>query len=374
MKKTISVEERDSVTIERPVLRLGKHQPKFPLIQGGMGVAISGPSLAGHVALCGGIGTIASVGLACNHPMYNGRNYFEANKVAIVDALKSARSIAPEGVIAVNCMVALTDYEQHIRAACEGGVDVIISGAGLPLRLPEYSKGYPDVALVPIVSSTKAASLILRRWEKLYGRLPDGFVVETPLYAGGHLGVTKIEQVDAPEFSLETVVPELVQYLSDGGFDIPVVAAGGIWDRGDMEHAFSLGARGVQMGTRFACTIEGDASDRFKQAFIDAKEEDVVIIQSPAGLPGRALRNPFIDQYLKGHVESKPCIANCLTHCRYRNERETFCIAQALVDAFQGRWETGLFFCGSNVTRVTKQDRVPDIIRELFPESGAAAE
>ena len=374
MKKTISVEERDSVTRERPVLRLGKYQPKFPLIQGGMGVAISGPSLAGHVALCGGIGTIASVGLACNHPMYNGRNYFEANKVAIVDALKSARSIAPEGVIAINCMVALTDYEQHIRAACEGGVDVIISGAGLPLRLPEYSKGYPDVALVPIVSSTKAASLILRRWEKLYGRLPDGFVVETPLYAGGHLGVTKIEQVDAPEFSLETVVPELVQYLADGGFDIPVVAAGGIWDRGDMEHAFSLGARGVQMGTRFACTVEGDASDRFKQAFIDAKEEDVVIIQSPAGLPGRALRNPFIDQYLKGHVESKPCIANCLIHCRYRNERETFCIAQALVDAFQGRWDTGLFFCGSNVTRVTKQDRVPDIIAELFPEGGAAAE
>ena len=128
------------------------------------------------------------------------------------------------------------------------------------------------------------------------------------------------------------------------------------------------------MGTRFACTVEGDASERFKQAFIDAKEEDVVIIQSPAGLPGRALRNPFIDQYLKGHVESKPCIANCLTHCRYRNERETFCIAQALVDAFQGRWDTGLFFCGSNVTRVTKQDRVPDIIAELFPEGGAAAE
>lgn len=367
MKKTISVEERDSVTRERPVLRLGKHQPKFPLIQGGMGVAISGPSLAGHVALCGGIGTIASVGLACNHPMYNGRNYFEANKVAIVDALKSARSIAPEGVIAINCMVALTDYEQHIRAACEGGVDVIISGAGLPLRLPEYSKEYPDVALVPIVSSTKAASLILRRWEKLYGRLPDGFVVETPLYAGGHLGVTKIEQVDAPEFSLETVVPELVQYLADGGFDIPVVAAGGIWDRGDMEHAFSLGARGVQMGTRFACTEEGDASDRFKQAYVEATEDDVVLIHSPAGLPGRAIRNPFVARYLEGNVTSSPCFANCLTHCRYRETRETFCIAAALVEAFKGDWEKGLFFCGSNVSKIRRIEKVPEIIAELFP-------
>ena len=356
------------MTIERPVLRLGKHQPKYPLIQGGMGVAISGPSLAGNVALCGGIGTIASVGLACNHPLYDGKNYFEANKVAVRDAIRSARAIAGGGVIAVNCMVALTDYDQHVRSACEGGVDVIISGAGLPLRLPEYTKDFPDVALVPIVSTTKAASLILRRWEKLYGRLPDGFVVETPLYAGGHLGVTKMEQVDAPEFSLETVVPELVAYLADGGFGIPVVAAGGIWDRKDIEHAFSLGARGVQMGTRFACTVEGDASDRFKQAFIDAKEEDVVIIQSPAGLPGRALRNPFINQYLNGHVESKPCIANCLTHCRYRNERETFCIAQALVDAFEGRWEEGLFFCGSNVTRVTRQERVRDIVEELFSD------
>ncbi len=353
-----------------PVLKLGKHQPRYPMIQGGMGVAISGPKLAGHVAKCGGVGTIASVGLACNTPYYNGKNYYEANEIAVREGIEEARRISgPEGVIAVNCMVALTDYDRHVRSACEGGVDVIISGAGLPLRLPEYAKDYPEVALVPIVSSVKAASLITRRWEKTYGRTPDGFVMETPKYAGGHLGGMKMEQVDDDAYSLEKVVPELVEFVErELGKDVPVIAAGGIWDRSDMEWAFGLGARGVQIGTRFACTFEGDAADRFKQAYIDAREEDVVLIQSPAGLPGRVLRSPFVEKYLQGVVESKPCIANCLTHCRYKSERETFCIAQALIDAFKGNWEEGLFFCGSNVTKIDRMVHVADIMKELFPE------
>lgn len=355
---------------ELPVLKIGKHQPRYPLIQGGMGVSISGPLLAGAAARCGIVGTIASVGLACNHPAYNGKNYFEANQTAVKDGIMKAREIAGHGgVIAVNCMVALTDYDRHIHAACEGGVDVIISGAGLPLRLPEYTKDFPDVALVPIVSSVKAAELITRRWQKTYGRVPDGFVMETPKYAGGHLGVTKMEQVDDDVFSLEAVVPVLAEYVArELGPDVPVIAAGGIWDREDMLRAFALGAKGVQVGTRFACTYEGDAAERFKQAYIDATEDDVVIIQSPAGLPGRALKSPFIKQYIEGHVESKPCIANCLTHCRYRNEKETFCIAQALIDAYHGNWEEGLFFCGSNVTRITKKEHVEDIVRTFFPE------
>ena len=193
-------------------------------------------------------------------------------------------------------------------------------------------------------------------------------MVETPLYAGGHLGVTKMEQVENEEFSLEKVVPEVVEYVEkELKTPTPVIAAGGIWTREDIEHAFDLGASGVQMGTSFACTYEGAASDRFKQAYIDATEEDVVIIQSPAGLPGRALRSPFIDKYLReGTVGNKPCIANCLTHCRYRTARKTFCIAQALIDAFFGNWEEGLFFCGTNVTRITKKEYVADIIAELF--------
>lgn len=350
-----------------PTLKIGKHQPRYPLIQGGMGVKISGPRLAGAVARAGAVGTIATVGLAVDSPHYQGRNYFDANVLALKEALAEARAAAPGGVLAVNAMVALTDYEMHIRAACEGGTDIIISGAGLPLKLPEYAKDFPDVALVPIVSSTKAASLIIRRWEKQYGRMPDGLVVETPLHAGGHLGATKLEQVTDPALALEVVVPELLAFLKDeAGLDIPVIAAGGIWDRADMERAFAYGASGVQMGTRFACTAEGDAADRFKQAFIDAKEEDVVIIKSPVGIPGRALKTPFVAKYLEGDVTSKPCIANCLAHCSYRNDRSAFCIAQALVDAYRGDYENGLFFCGDNVTKCTRIETVDEIIEELF--------
>lgn len=352
-----------------PVLKIGKHTPRYPLIQGGMGVRISGPGLAGAVARAGGIGTIASVGLAVASDIYDGRNYFEVNQIVLRQDVEKAKKRSGGGIIAVNAMVALTDYDLHIKASCEGCADIIISGAGLPLRLPELTKGFPDVALVPIVSSTKAASLIVRRWEKLYHRLPDAFVVETPLYAGGHLGVTKMEQVMDQSLSLETVIPELVRYIDEEvGEDIPVIGAGGIWDRDDMERVFALGARGVQMGTRFATTVEGDADMRFKQALIDAKEEDVVIIKSPVGIPGRALRSPFIKKFLEGTVESKPCFANCLSYCSYRTDKQAFCIAQALVDAFRGNWEEGLFFCGSNVAKITRMETVYEIFDDLFGE------
>lgn len=351
-----------------PELRLGKHRPRYPLIQGGMGVLISGPRLAAAVAREGGVGTIASVGVACRSSSYfQGRNYFQANQLALRDAIHEARAAAPGGVLAVNAMVALTDYDLHITTACESGIDVLITGAGLPLKLPELTKNFPDVALVPIVSSVRAAQLIVRKWEKSYGRLPDAFVVETPLHAGGHLGATKMEHVTDPAFSLEAVVPELVSTVEkEFQADIPVIAAGGIWTAEDMEAVFALGARGVQVGTRFACTHEGDASDRFKQAYIDAREEDVVVIMSPVGIPGRALRNPFVERYLAGNVESKPCIANCLTFCSYKKERKAFCIAQALIDAYEGRWEEGLFFCGDNVTRCTRMESVPEIFDVFF--------
>ena len=353
-----------------PVLRIGKYQPKYPLIQGGMGVDISGSNLAGYAAKYGAVGTIASVGLAHDSPLYQmeKHNYFDVNEIVIKEAIAKAKKIAGhEGIIAVNCMVALTDYDRQVRSSAEGGADIIISGAGLPLRLPDYTKDFPDVALVPIVSSAKAASLISRHWEKKYHRLPDAFIVEEPATAGGHLGAMTIEQVYDESLRLEHAVPDVVRYVHDEmKSDIPVIAAGGIWDRNDLERVFALGASGVQMGTRFACTFEGDASDRFKQAYIDAKEEDVVLIHSPAGLPGRAIKNPFVAKYLEGEVESKPCFANCLSHCRYRKTKETFCIAAALVDAQAGNWDTGLFFCGSNVVKVNKVEHVEDIINELF--------
>ena len=349
-------------------LKIGKHTPKYPLIQGGMGVKISGSSLAGAVARAGGIGTIASVGLACDDPMFTGKNYFDANELVMQESIRQARKTAPDGVIAVNCMSVLTDYDRHVRGACKAGVDIIISGSGLPMKLPEYTKDYPDVALVPIVSSLKAADLIVRRWEKLYGRQPDGFIMETPLHAGGHLGATKMEQITDPAFSLEVVVPELVNYIANTvKSDIPIIAAGGIWGREDMLAAFELGARGVQVGTRFACAVEGDANIRFKQAMVDATEEDVDLIMSPVGIPGRAIRNPFVNRYLEGKAESKPCVAACLSHCEYIKTRKTFCIAQALVDAYRGEWETGLFFAGDNVAKCKKIETVAEIFAAFFP-------
>ena len=362
-----------------PVLKIGKHQPRYPLIQGGMGVAISGANLAGHVAACGGIGTIASVGLCHNSPYFKEKGYFVANQIVMREAVQKAKKIAEENikpmigdskpVVAVNCMVALTDYDTQVRSSCEGGVDIIISGAGLPLRLPEYTKDFPDVALVPIVSSAKAASLIARRWEKHYGRVPDGFVVETPHTAGGHLGASAIEQVYAPELALDVTLPDVVKYVAEElKSDIPVIAAGGIWDRADMLGAFDLEAKGVQVGTRFVCTEECDADIRFKQAYIDATEDDIVLINSPAGLPGRAIRNPFIAAYLEGNAKSKPCFANCLSHCRYKKDRSTFCIAMALLDGCLGNWESGLFFCGTNAVKAEKIETVEQVMRDFFPE------
>lgn len=347
-----------------PILKIGKYQPRYPIIQGGMGVMISGPSLAGATAAAGLVGTIASVGLAATLPDYDGHNIVEENKKALKLYIARARAASNGGVLAVNCMCALTDYEEQIKTVCEAGIDIIISGAGLPLHLPNLTAAYPDVALVPIVSSVKAADILVRRWSR-FNRLPDGFVVETPNAAGGHLGARDEVHAMDPNLSLEKVVPELVTWLKAQGINIPVIAAGGIWDRADMMHAFSLGASGVQMGTRFAATVEGDASPRFKQAFVDAKKEDIVLIMSPCGLPGRAIRSPMVEHYLTGDVTSRPCMANCLAHCRYRVDRKTFCIAAAMVDAWKGDWEHGLFFCGSNVWKVKSIPHVKEIVDEL---------
>lgn len=239
---------------ELPILSIGKHQPKYPIVQGGMGVMISGPKLAGAVAAEGGIGTLASVGLGVLTEGYNAKNFAERNSEMLKKYIKQAKDAAMGGVLAVNCMCALCDYESLVRTSCEAGADIIVSGAGLPLKLPELTEGFPDVALVPIVSSVKAANIIVSRWKKHYDRYPDGIVVETPNTAGGHLGARDIEQVSDPALSLKVVVPALVDYLKENEIDIPVIAAGGIWDSTDISEAFSMGAKGVQLGTRFAAT------------------------------------------------------------------------------------------------------------------------
>lgn len=356
-----------------PVLTIGKYTPKYPIIQGGMGIRVSASRLAGAVAKAGGVGTIASVELGISSQFFTGKNHAEANRLALAYELATARKTAPDGILAVNNMVALTDYEDAVRTSAESGAQVIISGAGLPMQLPEFTKDHPDVALVPIVSSVKAARLIIKKWEKLYSRLPDAIIVEDPGKAGGHLGA-KMEEVYSPEMSLGVVVPELVEFLDkELKVDIPVVAAGGIWDRADMLWAFSLGARGIQMGTRFVCTHECDAADEFKQKYLNCTQEDISLIKSPVGLPGRAIRTEFIDKLKDGPPKDHKCRAVCLKHCSFKTDKTAFCINIALSNAHKGDVEHGLVFCGSNAYRCNEIISVNDIFEELFQPEKAVS-
>jgi len=347
-------------------MKIGKHEVRYPLIQGGMGVRISGGNLAGHVAKCGGVGLVATPGLGLNTPRYDGNNYFGAQPQALKDELRKAYAIAPDGVIGTNCMVAITDYVDMVRASCEGGAKIIVSGAGLPLNLPELTADWPDVALVPIASSVKAAELIARKWSKAYRRLPDAVVVEDPDTAGGHLG-EKLEKIGDGSYDQYATVRGVKAYFRDEfGADIPVIAAGGIWDRADLEHALAQGADGVQMASRFVCTEECDAEPAFKQAYLDCCKEDIGLMMSPAGLPGRALI-ANIDAIRARDLEMNPgCPTGCLKKCSYKAEQERFCIVHALDRAQRGDVETGLIFCGTNAWRAERIETVAEIFAELF--------
>jgi len=348
-------------------LTIGRHSVPFPIIQGGMGVRVSGSRLAGNVALCGGIGLIAAAGLALNSEHYNGKNFFTADRQALIDELRKAYEIAPNGVIGVNAMVAVSNYDDVVRASCEGGAKVIVSGAGLPMNLPGLTAEYPDVALVPIVSSVKAAELICRKWHKSFKRLPDAIVVEDPDTAGGHLG-EKPELIGTGQYDQYATVRGVKSYLKDKlNLEIPVIAAGGVWDRQDLQHALAQGADGVQMGTRFVVTEECDADDSFKQAYINCTKEDIGLIMSPAGLPGRAL-TANIDQVRQRDVDLDiRCPSGCLKKCAYKAGQERFCIVHALDRAQQGDMKTGLIFCGSNAYKADRISTVKEIFEELFP-------
>lgn len=349
-------------------MRIGKHEVRYPLIQGGMAVRISAHRLAGHVARCGGVGLVATAGIGLNSPRFTGGNYFAAEPQALKDELAKAYEIAPDGVIGTNCMVAVTDYAELVKASCEGGAKLIVSGAGLPLSLPELTADWPDVALVPIVSSVKAAELIARKWHKAYNRLPDAVVVEDPDTAGGHLG-EKLENIGTGQYDQYTTVRGVKAYFRDTWqLEIPIIAAGGIWDRADLENALEQGADGVQMGTRFVCTEECDADDAFKQAYLDCKKEDIGLLMSPAGLPGRALIGN-VEAIRERDLKMTPtCPTGCLRKCAYKSEGERFCIVHALDRAQRGDTETGLVFCGTNAWKATRIETVAEIFAELFTQ------
>ena len=346
--------------------RIGRHEVRYPLIQGGMGVRVSAGSLAGHVAKCGGVGIVAAAGIALNSGHYNGRNYLAAEQEAIKDELRKAYAIAPDGIIGVNVMVALSDFENLVKAAIEGGAKVIICGAGLPLSLPELTAHAPDVALVPIVSSVRAAQLIAKKWDKGYGRLPDAVLVEDPDTAGGHLG-EKLENIGSGEYDHYGTVRALKEFFrSEYGVEMPVIAAGGIWDRADLEYALAQGADAVQMASRFVPTVECDAADSFKQMYLDCRQEDIGLIMSPAGLPGRAIlkNQENIVQYDRDHHTR--CKTGCLKKCSYKENGERFCIVFALDRAERGDVETGLVFCGTNAWKADRITTVQEIFDELF--------
>ncbi len=351
-----------------PPLQIGSYTIPVPILQGGMGVRVSAHRLASAVANEGGVGIIATVALSLASKYYEkGRDYYRANIKALIDELNDARRLSPNGINGVNCMVAIRDFEAMVRTSVEHGAQIIVSGAGLPLRLPEFTSSNKQTALIPIISSLRAATLLSKRWYKLYKRLPDALIFEDPNRAGGHLGVKFIKQLFTKEFDSDTVLPELAEWSrKQYGDEIPIITAGGVWDRQDIDHALSLGAKGVQMASRFICTYECDAHDSYKQAFIDAKAGDVVIVDSPAGLPGRALNTAFTKALLRGGEVANTCIATCLEACRCREEKETFCIAMALHRAQQGDMENGLVFTGSNAVRHTGIVHVHDIFQELI--------
>lgn len=346
-----------------PSLHIGKHIAPYPIIQGGMGVGVSGASLASAVANAGGIGIIATMGLGLNSFYYKKRRFFEASRLALIDEIEQARYLSPQGVLGINVMVAAKDYETVVRTGAESGIDLIVSGMGIPLKLPAYTQDYADVALVPIVSTLEAAQKICRHWEREYNRLPDAFIIKNPHRVGGHFSVNSTDES-------ENIIADLLKYLDEKiGENIPLIAAGGIWSRQDIDLALSLGAKGVQIGTRFITTDECDADPSYKLFHLEANPEDIVIAPSPVGMPGRVINNAFAQKAIAGDLDlEQRCIANCLQSCKCRDERETYCIIQALDRAARGDVEHGLVFAGSGAGRSQTIMPVAKLIQELVTD------
>ncbi len=351
-------------------LTIGELTAGIPVIQGGMGVGVSLSGLAGAVAAKGGIGIISTAQIGFREPDYH-QNPHEANLRAVKKEIRRAKELAHGGIVGVNIMVATRHYEEYVRAAIEAGADVIISGAGLPVTLPEIAAGVPvpgngrPVKLVPIVSSLKSANVIFRYWMKKYKYLPDMVVIEGPL-AGGHLGFTEEQLRDIPGMHFEEEADRILEaaeaFGKEQGKEIPVVMAGGVYTGEEAGKWISRGLSGVQMATRFVTTEECDAHPAYKQAYIDAKEEDIVLVKSPVGMPGRAIRNTFLQKAGKGAIPHGKC-HGCIKTC---NPADTpYCITEALIRAVEGDVENGLLFCGSNACRSERMETVGTILDEV---------
>ena len=370
-------------------LKIGNLVAKRPVIQGGMGVGISLSSLAGAVAKAGGIGIISTAQIGFKDHDF-GKNPMAANLRAIHSELKKAREKAPQGVLGFNIMVATKEYASYVKEAVKAGADVIISGAGLPIDMPKFvaeaenenggsEKKERRTMIAPIVSSVKSALVICRMWDRKYHTAPDFVVVEGPC-AGGHLGFSReqltelgadtdhvAETFDEPAYDKEIrgIIETVKSFAEKYKKHIPVITAGGIFDHKDVLHQFALGAEGVQAATRFVTTEECDADIAYKEAYINAKEKDIVIVKSPVGMPGRAIKNKFLERVAQGPVKVERCF-RCLEHC---NPAETpYCITKALINAAEGKIDEALLFCGSNAYRCEKIETVPEVMAALCGE------
>ncbi|MGA2159482.1 MAG: nitronate monooxygenase [Dehalococcoidia bacterium] len=354
--------------LKMPKLKIGNLEAGLPIIQGGMGVGISLSGLASAVANEGGIGVIAATGIGMLDHADSG-NLKEANKWSLAQEIKKARALS-KGIIGINIMVACSDYDDLLQVSIDEGADIVFLGAGLPLKFPAglMADRSRKVKIIPIVSSARATSLIFQYWQKNFGRVPDAVVVEGPL-AGGHLGYKK-ENLDDPSFALEKVLQQVITvvkpYEQQNGMSIPVIAAGGVYTGSDIRKFIQSGAAGVQMATRFVATHECDASIEFKEAYVKSKKEDLTIIDSPVGLPGRAIRNNFIRELAKGIKNPFKCNWKCLKTCDIKSA--PYCIGAALTNAKKGLLEKGFAFAGANAYRVDKIVSVKELIAQLLAD------
>lgn len=351
-----------------PELRIGDKIAALPIIQGGMGVGVSRSGLAGAVAKEGGIGIISTAQIGYDEEGFE-QNPAECNLKAIRKHIKKAKDIAGGcGMVGVNVMVALKHYKEHVKEAVKAGADVIICGAGLPVDLPELVKeGTSKIA--PIVSSARASNIILKMWDHKYKRTADFLVVEGPM-AGGHLGYSREQLAELDNYDFDEEIKKIIdskkQYEEKYNCSIPVIVGGGIFDHKDIEHVLSLGADGVQMATRFVATEECDADILYKQAYVDAQAEDIDIVVSPVGMPGRAVHNKFIESVENSRKAISKCY-QCLEKCNPANV--PYCITKALTDAVRGNVEEGLIFCGSNADRIHSITTVHQLMLELAGEN-----
>ena len=349
-------------------LFIGDLKIQIPIIQGGMGVRVSNSSLVSAVSNEGALGVIAAVGLG-EEVQNTDLSYPERSCESFTQSIRQTR-VKTKNPFGVNIMCVLTNYADLVGVAQDESVDVIISGAGLPLRLPALVKN-TKTKLVPIVSSARAASIICNTWQRRYKRLPDALIVEGPL-AGGHLGYSLAELEDKENFSLENILTKVVmvaQGFQSGSTRIPVIAAGGIFDGKDIAKFIRLGASGVQMGTRFVCTHECDVAPEYKETYLAAKEQDIVVIQSPVGMPGRVIRNEFVKRIIQGARIDFDCQYHCLYTCDPK--KVNYCIAKALLNASRGQMDKGFAMCGSNAYRIQNIVSVKELISELVVQARA---